>query len=192
MFWETGGKESSVASPRLMCVCEGPLASYHLQTRCPVVTSPKFLPDVPSFNPMTLSIPQQHILVVDDEPMVQEALQLMLIHHGHTVELASDGPEALQKIAKQKFDVIFTDLKMPEMRGDELARHIRKEYPSQFIIMISAYSNLLTPRQRQETPVDLFVNKPFQLQTIFTVLETAHKTNEVNRKRAEPALPPPS
>jgi len=141
---------------------------------------------------MSHPIPTQHILVVDDEPIVQEALELILIHHSHTVELASDGPEALQKLAKEKFDVVFTDFNMPEMLGDELAKRIRGQYPHQVIAMISAYSNLITPHHKKEIPVDFFISKPFQLQNILKALESAYEINEVNRRRAEPVLPTPS
>jgi len=134
---------------------------------------------------MSYQIQPQNILVVDDEPMIQEALKMILIPQGHTIVLASDGPEALERFARQKFDVVFTDLNMPEMRGDELARRIRRENPYQVIVMISAYANLLTPRQRKETPVDLYINKPFQLQTIFDALQSAHEINKARRKDAE-------
>ena len=136
--------------------------------------------------------PAQHILVVDDETMIREALKMLLIHEGHTVDLASDGSEALKKMAKQKFDVVFTDLNMPEMRGDELTRRIRKEYPYQVIVMISAYANFLTLDQKQKIPVDFFINKPFELPKIFQALEAAHQINKANKKSLEPSQTPSS
>jgi CheY-like chemotaxis protein len=48
---------------------------------------------------MSHPIPSQHILVVDDEPMIQVALEMVLIDQEHTVDLASDGSEALEKMA---------------------------------------------------------------------------------------------
>ena len=124
--------------------------------------------------------------------MIQEALKMLLIHEGHTVDLASDGSEALKKMATQKFDVVFTDLNMPEMLGDELTRLIRKEYPQQVIVMISAYANFLTPDHKQKIPSDFFINKPFQLQNIFQALEAAHQINKANKKNIEPPKIPPT
>ncbi|MEO8426263.1 MAG: response regulator [Verrucomicrobiota bacterium] len=138
---------------------------------------------------MSHQIPPQHILVVDDEPMVQEALKMVLVFKGHTVVLASDGPEALRKMAEQKFDVVFTDFNMPEMLGDELARCIRKGYPHQVIVMVSAYSNFLIPHHKKEIPVDFFITKPFELQTLLDTLERAHDVNKANRKKAEASRP---
>jgi two-component system capsular synthesis sensor histidine kinase RcsC len=65
--------------------------------------------------------------------MVRDVLKMTLNFEGHTVELASSGSEALQKLAEQKFDIVFTDLNMPGMRGDELARRIKSENPQQVI-----------------------------------------------------------
>jgi CheY-like chemotaxis protein len=135
---------------------------------------------------MSHQIPPQHILVVDDEPMIRAALEMVLIDQGHTVDLASDGSEALDKIAKRKYDVIFTDLNMPEMLGDELARRIRKQSPHQVIVMISAYTNFLTSHHKKKIPVDFLINKPFELQNIFQALAAAHEINKANRKKVEP------
>src|SRR6266508_2847202 len=91
----------------------------------------------------------QHILVVDDEPTVRDSLRMVLTFEGHTVELASDGPEALQRLAEQKFDIVFTHLKMPGMLGHELARHIKKKQPYQVVIMMTAYAGFLSPPQEK-------------------------------------------
>ena len=101
---------------------------------------------------MKAAIPPQHILAVDDEPMVREALKMLLTFDGHTVELASDGPGALRKLSKDKFDVVFADLKMQGMLGDTLARAIKTEYPQQVIVMVTAYADVLSPRQKLSIP----------------------------------------
>ena len=141
---------------------------------------------------MPRSVPSQHILIVDDEPMVRDALKMALTFEGHTVELASDGPEALQKLAEQKFDIVFTDFSMPEMLGDELARRIKKKYPHQVIVMVTAYADFLSPHEKEANPVDFIITKPFALGTIANALERAHEINKANRKKAELSLPPPS
>jgi two-component system, cell cycle sensor histidine kinase and response regulator CckA len=134
----------------------------------------------------------QHILVVDDEPMVRDALKMVLTFEGHTVELASDGPEALQKVAEQKFDIIFTDYKMPQMSGDDLARCIKRQYPCQVVVMVTAYAGFLSPSQKRTMPVDFIITKPFDLQTILNAVRRACQINKSNRKKAGPSRPPPS
>ena len=141
---------------------------------------------------MPRASPSQHILVVDDEPMVRDALKMALTFSGHTVELASNGPEALRKLAEQKFDIVFTDLNMPGMRGDELARRIKRENPQQVIAMVTAYANVLSPSEKELNPVDFFIVKPFALETIAKALEQAHEMNKANRKNAELPLSVPT
>ena len=141
---------------------------------------------------MSHPIPSQHILVVDDESAIRDTLKMALTFEGHTIELASDGPEALRKLAEQKFDIVFTDFNMPEMLGDELARRIKKKYPHQVIAMVTAYADYLSPREQTTNPVDFIITKPFALETIANALERAHEINKANRKKAGPSLTPPS
>jgi len=141
---------------------------------------------------MSHPIPSQHILVVDDEPAVRDTLKMALTFEGHTVELASDGPAALQRLAGGKFDIVFTDFNMPEMLGNDLVRRIKKEYPHQVVVMVTAYADFLSPPEKKTNPVDFIITKPFALGTIANALERAHEINKANRKPAEPSLPPPS
>ena len=141
---------------------------------------------------MPRASPSQHILVVDDEPMVRDALKMALTFSGHTVELASNGPEALRKLAEQKFDIVFTDFCMPEMLGDELARRIKKLYPQQVIAMVTGYADFLSPRGKKANPVNFIITKPFALETIENAIERAREINKANREKAQPSLLPPS
>ena len=141
---------------------------------------------------MSRPVPSQHILVVDDEPIVRDALNMALTFNGHTVELASNGPEALQKMAEQQFDLVLTDFSMPQMLGDELARRIKKKYPHQVIAMVTAYPDFLSPQGKRANPVDFIITKPFALETIENAIGRAHEINKANRKKAESSLPPPS
>ena len=134
---------------------------------------------------MSDAIPCQHILVVDDEPPVRDALKMVLTFEGHTVELAGDGPEALQMMSGQKFDIVFTDLKMPQMLGHELARRIKEKYPFQVVVMVTAYTGFLSPPQEKKTnPVDFILTKPFDLETLVSAVRRAHEINKANRKKS--------
>ena len=82
---------------------------------------------------------QKCVLVVDDEPAVRNLVQALLIHIGHLVETAENGFEALCKIEQQEFDLVFTDLFMPGMKGDELAREIKKRKPTLPIVLITGH-----------------------------------------------------
>lgn len=71
----------------------------------------------------------QHVLIVDDEPDVLEALSDILILQGHSVVAAGSGAEALQAMASDTFDCVLSDLRMPEMDGPQLYATIQKKFP---------------------------------------------------------------
>src|ERR1051325_10635101 len=87
--------------------------------------------------------PKRKILVVDDEPFVCEAVKMMLAFDGHDVKTANSGKDALTMLEKEKFDLVITDFAMPVMKGDELAAAIKSKIPSQPVVMITAYAEML-------------------------------------------------
>jgi DNA-binding NtrC family response regulator len=78
-----------------------------------------------------------HLLVVDDEEPVRTLFNAYLSHNGHTVRCASNGQSALELYKTERFDVVITDLLMPEMEGIETIRELRRINPSAKIIAIS-------------------------------------------------------
>ena len=80
----------------------------------------------------------------------------------HIVKEAQNGAEALELFSKGKFDLVITDFEMPVMKGNELAVRIKQIAPEQPILMITAYSETISP----ENPVDGIINKPFKLEDL--------------------------
>jgi len=119
------------------------------------------------FTPMkTPAYPQRRILVVDDEPLVCEAVKMMLNFDGHRVETASGGKEALALIEQGQFDLVITDFEMPVMKGDELAAAIKARSPNQPVVMITAYAEMLQASGNRLTGVDLVIGKPFLMENL--------------------------
>jgi CheY-like chemotaxis protein len=114
----------------------------------------------------TPAFPQRRILVVDDEPLVCDAVKMMLEFDGHLVETAGNGKEALALLEKDQFDVVITDFEMPVMKGDELAAAIKARTPKQPIVMITAYAEMLQASGNPLTGVDLMISKPFLLENL--------------------------
>ena len=108
-------------------------------------------------------ISKKKILVVDDEPFVCDAVKMMLAFDGHDVETANSGKDALAIFEKGKFDIIITDFAMPVMKGDELAAAIKARVPTQPIVMITAYAEMLQSSENPLTGVDSMISKPFLL-----------------------------
>jgi CheY-like chemotaxis protein len=105
----------------------------------------------------------KRILLAEDETAVREAIGMLLMIDGHVVTEASNGREALERFEKEPFDLVITDLKMPEMPGNELAMAIRRLTPAQPILMITAHD---FPAKGPENPVDAVLNKPFTLEAL--------------------------
>ena len=112
------------------------------------------------------AIPKRRILVIDDEPFVCDAVKMMLMFDGHSVETASSGQEALAMFEAGKFDVVITDYAMPAMKGDELALAIKAKAPSQPVVMITAYAEMIQASGNPLTGVDAVISKPFLLENL--------------------------
>jgi CheY-like chemotaxis protein len=80
---------------------------------------------------------QRSILVVDDEPSVREIMEITLKRAGHRVSGVADGAKASRRLRESPFDVVITDLLMPERDGLELIRELRTAYPHVRIIACS-------------------------------------------------------
>jgi len=109
---------------------------------------------------------QRHILVVDDEPLVRYTVQMLLQGDGYIVAEAKSGAEALALFEPGKFDMVFTDYSMPEMRGDQLAAAIKQRSPKQPVVMITAFPEKLQSSDCPLGGVDSFICKPFELDTL--------------------------
>ncbi|HUR44557.1 MAG TPA: response regulator [Candidatus Saccharimonadales bacterium] len=102
-----------------------------------------------------------NILVIDDDPMVRESMSLALEDHQYRVTTASNGEEALAQLDAAKFDLVFTDYFMPEIRGDELARIIKQRHPTTIIVMLTS----LAPPGLKGT-VDMVMVKPCSMASL--------------------------
>ena len=112
------------------------------------------------------NIPRRRILVVDDEPMVCDAVELMLSFDGHSVKTAANGAEALACLEGAPFDLVITDYAMPQMRGDELAQRIQARNPATPVVMITAHAELLAATRTPLPGIVMVISKPFMLETL--------------------------
>ena len=79
------------------------------------------------------------ILLVDDEPEVAEVIELMLIQLGHQVLALNDGRRALEAFSSTVYDLVITDLHMPGLSGQELARAVKERKPGTPVLMITGW-----------------------------------------------------
>ena len=107
----------------------------------------------------------KRILAVDDEPFVCESVKMMLTFDGHHVETAASGDEALAKFDAGRFDLVVTDYAMPGMKGDQLAKAIKRQAPAMPVILLTAF-----PPENQPPCFNLVLTKPFSFDDLRNAL----------------------
>lgn len=114
------------------------------------------------------------ILVIDDDPAVREVVREMLRGEGHEVSTAENGRQALQALAADVFDLVVTDLIMPEQEGIETIAEIRRRDPDIPIVAMSG-GGRLGPGDYLETArflgADATLAKPFGRQELIAIVE---------------------
>ena len=123
------------------------------------------------------------ILIVDDELIVIRSAERVLKGEGYAMEGALGGREAIMKMGQEDYDLVFTDLKMPEVDGIALIRWIKKTKPSTGIVIITGYPSQETIKEALELGIIDYVPKPF---TPAVLLDVTHRAVEWTKgKKAE-------
>jgi len=122
----------------------------------------------------TKAIPtgKERILFVDDEQVIVELTKKMLNDLGYHVVVRTSSLEALElfKNKPEDFDVVITDINMPNMCGDELAKEILKIRPDIPIILCTGYYNLISDKKAKKIGIKCFIYKPIILENIAQTL----------------------
>lgn len=127
----------------------------------------------------------QSILVVDDEPEMRAALSHSLIHSGYAVETVSNGFDALEKIKKEKFNVVITDVKMPEMSGMEVLGEVKKISPQIPVVMITAYGTISNAVEAMQEGASDYILKPFSSEVLeATVKKACLEANDIFQNKS--------
>ena len=110
-------------------------------------------------------------MIVDDEEIIRESFLHWFEKLGHRVEAAASGAEALEKLEKSPFEVLFVDIKMPGMDGIELLGKVKEEYPETIVVIITAYGSIETAVKAMKMGATDYLLKPFKPEQLSLVLE---------------------
>ena len=125
------------------------------------------------------------ILVIDDERSIRNTLKDILEFEKHKVTLAENGKQGLETALNEFFDIIFSDIKMPEMDGIELLEQLREKEVEAPVIMISGHGNIETAVDCIKKGAFDFIEKPIDLSRLLvTVRNALEKNNLVTETKA--------
>ena len=113
------------------------------------------------------------VVVLEDEPQIRQMLEDSLQRAGHHVESAADGLAGLARFQGGDFDVVLTDLSLPERSGLDVARGVKRMRPGTPVVLITGWGHLLDPGLLAQSGVDLTLVKPFRLERVLSILEDA-------------------
>jgi PAS domain S-box-containing protein len=120
---------------------------------------------------------QSRVLIIDDEPNVQDVLAKTLTGRGYMVDTAANGEEGLTRLEQSEFDVILCDFRMPGLSGMDFYRRIQTERPelaSRIIFITGDTANLVTRRFIEENDLTI-LEKPFELPDLLQVIRLVNE-----------------
>ena len=103
------------------------------------------------------------ILLADDEPEVAEVIELMLLRCGYLVTVVNSGREALDAFSAENYDLVITDMYMPDLSGQEVARVIKGSMAGVPVLLITGWALQIDP---SEIDIDGMIAKPFSKETL--------------------------
>lgn len=125
-----------------------------------------------------------NILIIDDERPIRSTLKEILEYEKFKVDDAEDGIIGLEKIAKNKYDLVLCDIKMPKMDGLELLEKVQETHPDLAVVMISGHGNIETAVEAIKKGAFDFIQKPLDLnRVLITVRNAVDKTSLVKETK---------
>jgi len=127
---------------------------------------------------------QVKILCVDDEPNVLSALRRMFTLEGCTISVADSGAAALQALADERFDVIISDMQMPEMNGAQLLQQVRQQWPHTMRILLTGTADLANAVAAiNEGEIYRYIAKPWNDDELLGVVKSAVELASLAKER---------
>ena len=106
------------------------------------------------------------VLVVDDDPAVRKSIDRVLTNKGYAVITAENGEEAMRKLNEQKYDLVYTDIRMPGMSGLDVAEQVKARKPWTPVVIITGYGTDAAQARAKAAGVSNFVHKPLSPEII--------------------------
>ena len=122
------------------------------------------------------------ILVIDDEQSVTEALRFILTEAGHQVDSAKTGAEAKELLKGSPYDLVFTDLRLPDASGIDLLTLIKGDTPDTEVIVMTAHGSLDVTIEAIKRGAFYYIEKPFTPHQVTTLIERTLQFEAIKRE----------
>ena len=122
---------------------------------------------------------KSRILVVDDEESIREFLEIMLKKEGYEPTTAEDGMQALEIMKKKSFDLVISDLQMPNLNGIDLLKKIKDQDPEMLFMMITAFGTTETAVEAMKLGAYDYITKPFKIDEVRIVIANALRSKNL-------------
>ena len=125
------------------------------------------------------------ILVVDDDLGMRDLLEIMLTQEDYEVACCGDPDKALQRVQKEQFDLVITDLKMPRMDGIEFLKQVKEVKPETQVILITAFASGNTALSAMKEGAYDYIEKNFDIDELKRIVHEAMEKKGIKRQEAQ-------
>lgn len=138
---------------------------------------------------MAISLKGKRILLVDDDDTITTLFQLILQNAGYQVDIALTGQQALEKLEETDYQVAILDIILPDIKGEEIARKIRKQNDDIRFIIITGHSEIDDSVEAIDVGIDDILLKPIEPDELLRTIKESFDEHEKVR-HSKVAIPP--
>ncbi|MDA1195425.1 MAG: sigma-54 dependent transcriptional regulator [Planctomycetota bacterium] len=125
------------------------------------------------------------ILIVDDDPLVPRTLRLLLRKHGHDVDATESARKAFQHMAEKPYDLVISDINMPDLDGFAVLRHVKTEHPATEVILVTGYGTIENAVTGMREGAFDYVTKPVLDDEMVMVVQRALESARLRTENAD-------
>ena len=129
--------------------------------------------------------PGGHILIIDDEASLRQTMARILQRAGYEVTTATNGKEGFDLVSEHPFDLVYLDIRMPDVSGLELLKTIHARFPELAVILFTAQPDLNSAVQALRHGATDYLLKPLKPQAVIERTEAILATNQKERRKRE-------
>ncbi|MFH1942529.1 MAG: sigma-54 dependent transcriptional regulator [bacterium] len=122
-----------------------------------------------------MSMDAKRILILDDEEMIRDLLRETFQKKDYIVDTSKNGKDALKMFNEERYDLLVTDIRLPDINGMEILSRVKKKQPELGIIMITAYGSIKNAVKAMKNGAFDYITKPFNLDELEMVVEKFFK-----------------